>query len=985
MQSRLAGLALGFAALLAIGTGPCPGPDEIVVPGLSHPVKVTTDENGVWHFVAQDDFDLAIAQGYIHCRERLFQMDDTRRQVDGTQAELYGPQDLPSDIQARIIGLDRASQRSLDGAPPRFQALVQAYADGVNYCIETLPLPPEYGLLELTEVRPWQAVDTFKLGKAIAASLSLDIDTGLTEALFDYIQAGLDNGFDGQVFFSEDVFRSAPMDPASTIPDATNGTPYAVEWKAGEATHLAAAAGAAARVREKLGAHPLFRLALERRDSFVGSNEWGVTGSIAPGGRPIIANDPHLSLNVPSTFWEQHLVVKDDPVDGPMNVSGVVFPGAPGVVLGQNEHVTWGATTNPMDVSDVFADTLYVAQPQCFLVGALACIESPPGVFHGVDIQVGVTYFFNVVGDGVDDNLVQATGLPPEAEVIATIPFRSFGPVIDITDPSVLEPPFGVTEVLVLQYTGFHPTRELVTFSKWNRAANLDDFRDGLADFDVGSQNWAYADVEGNLAYFSSAELPLRSDLENGAVEGLPPYFVREGRSGLNNWIPDPGQSQGQTIPYAILPYEEMPQTVNPENDFFVNANNDPAGTTLDNDPLNQVRVSDPNAIYYLNPGYAIGMRAGRITRLIEDEVAADGLVSFSDMKRFQSNTQQLDAELLLPFLLEAFDNASEPGAPAELADLASDPEVAEAVGRLEDWEFSTPTGIDEGWDASDVKGVRIPLFGGSGHGHDDDGGGHDDDDSDDDDDDGGGGGGQQEIDDSVAATIYNMWRGFAIRNIVDERLADFGLGAGSSEAIKALENLLDQDPYTGIAAAGIEWIPEPASLSAEDRRDLALLEALRDALDQLASPALAAAFAESTNQDDYRWGRLHRIVFDHFFEDTFDIPPQAGFQDVSPELRGVARDGGYNVVNASGFSARAIDVNSFMFGGGPVRRYVGQPKHGRISGVNRVPGGPSGIPGDPDYATQLAVWLTADYHKVNMREHVLVGDKDLLVPPPAP
>ena len=101
-----------------------------------------------------------------------------------------------------------------------------------------------------------------------------------------------------------------------------------------------------------------------------------------------------------------------------MNVSGVGFPGAPGVILGQNENITWGATTNPMDVSDVFQDKLYVAQAQCFAIGALACIESPPGTFHAVEIQQNVTYRFNVVGDSVNDNLVTASGLPPEATTI---------------------------------------------------------------------------------------------------------------------------------------------------------------------------------------------------------------------------------------------------------------------------------------------------------------------------------------------------------------------------------------------------------------------------------------------------------------------------------------------------------------------------------------------------------------------------------------
>lgn len=485
-------------------------------------------------------------------------------------------------------------------------------------------------------------------------------------------------------------------------------------------------------------------------------------------------------------------------------------------------------------------------------------------------------------------------------------PFRSFGPIIDITNPAMLAPPFGSTQALVLQYTGFHATQELATFAIWNRAANLSEFEEGLERFDVGSQNWAYADRDGNLAYFTSAELPLRSDLEQGAVAGLPPFFVRDGSSGANNWVPDPAHSQGQTIPFAVLPAEEMPHTVNPENGFFVNANNDPAGTTLDNDPLNQVRVSSASAIYYLNPGYANGLRAGRITRLIQGELTAGGTVSTQEMKRFQANTQQLDAELLVPSLLAAFANASDPGAPAELAALAGDAAVAEAIGRLETWDFSSPTGLEAGYDARDVNGTRGNLSGAAG---------------------------QQEIAASVAATIYNLWRGFAVRGIVDARLADFGPGAGSTEALTALHHLLGEEPYTGNAAAGFAWLTDPVALTAEQRRDVALLQALRDALDALASAAFAPAFASSTNQDDYRWGKLHRIVFDHAFDASFSIPPQADFEDLAPGLPGLSRDGGYEVVNASGFSARSISLNGFMFGGGPVRRWSDAPRPTRSSG----------------------------------------------------
>ena len=897
-------------------------------------VEVILDTDGVPHLFAENDHDLFCAEGYVHARDRFFQMDLTRREVSGDLAELVGTSRLGSDVQNRTIGLRRAAERSAAVLSPNEMALLQAYADGVNAYLANNPLPIEYGLLELTEARPWDPIDSLVIGKAIAAGLSLDIDIGPTLQLQQFIEAGFAGSFDGQVLFFEDVRRSAPMDPAATVPDATGGTPFIAKIQKASRTKLASAAAGAKRVQKKLEqARNITRL-MNRRELEIGSNEWGVAGEHTSSGRPIIANDPHLSLNIPSTFYEWHLVVENDPTNGPMNVSGVGFPGAPAVILGQNEHVTWGATTNPMDVSDVFQDTLIVGGCE----QSLACIVSD-GIQHEVLIDV-TQYSANNPGDGILDN-VTVVPLPPDQTTIATVPFRSFGPILDITDPSVIVGG-GTTTALVLQFTGFHATRELSAFSAWNRAQNLTEFVAALQDFDFGSQNFAYADEQGNLAYFASAENPLRKDLEDGGVTGLPPYFIRDG-SGPNNWVPDPAQSQGQAIPYAVLPFDEMPQTINPENGFFVNANNDPAGVSLDNNPLNQVRPSKPTAIYYLNPSFAIGMRAGRITRLVRDQIEAGKKVSYGDMQNFQANTQQLDAELMTPFLFEAFANASDPGAPAELAALVADPSVTEAVGRLSTWDFSTPTGIPEGYDAHDNDGKRTPSVP------------------------------KKEAEASVAATIYNMWRGQAIRATVDATLASFGLGVGSGDALKAVYNLLSQDTFTGIGASGVDFFPEPAALTdAEDRRDAVLLSALRSALDLLASNEFAPAFGNSTDQDDYRWGKLHRITFDHPFVDAFNIPPAAGFDNVSPELTGLARDGGYNVVNASGFSARADSLNGFKFGGGPVRRYVGEGGAnwgpvGDIRGVNVMPGGPSEDASSPEYATQLGTWLTADYHKVRM------------------
>ncbi len=949
-----------IAVLPLLGAGVCPSatspPDHVIdLPGLSSPVRVVTDRFGVRHIFADSDLDLVYVQGYVHARDRFWQMDLTRRQVDGTLSEVLGADELDSDVQFRVIGLHRGAARSLAALAPEEREILDSYAAGVNAYLDEAEsagaLPAEYAELHLTQVRRWTALDTLVIGKGIAASLSLDIDAGRVETLDAYVSAGDAQGFDGAALLFEDVSRFAPLDPASTIPDATGSTPFQTASRLEiDRRFLADAAAAALRYRQKIEKVPFLAAALERREALKGSNHWGVTAEWSTSGHPMIANDPHLSLDWPSTFYENHLVVGDDPLSGPLNVSGITFPGVPFVILGQNEHIAWGATVNPMDVTDIFRDHLVRNVPGC--PPNQVCIESEGGL-HPVPIGPAQTYFFNDFEAGIPNNLVNAGfQLDDPGVIIPPGPCRSHGSIVDIDDISIFLGGATETDALVLQFTGFHATREVQTFRIYNRAHNVEEFLVGVQAFDFGSQNWAYADSQGNLGYFTSSELPLRRDLEQGEVHGLPPYFVRDG-SGPANWIsiPEDQQPPDQAIPFEILPYEEMPQTVNPANGFFANANNDPAGVSLDNDPLNQRRVSKPEAIYYLNPSYAIGARAGRITQLVRDKIQAGEKISLDDMRRFQGNTQQRDAELMLPFLISAYENAQRPGAPAELSDLLDDARVVEAAERLAVWDFSTPTGIPEGYDQHDHDGDRaLPVF-------------------------------DSEANKSVAATIYNMWRAKLLRALINARLAALGVpGVGSSDALKATHHLLLEDPFDGVGHSGVDFFPEPAILTdPADRRDAVLLEALREALDALASDTFAPAFHNSTNLDDYRWGKLHRKVFEHEFEDLlgvrgFSVPPAGGFDDLAPDLRGVPRDGGYQVVNASGFSATADGLNSFMFGGGPVRRYAGAAGAGvspnaRVVGYNVIAGGSSGDADAPTGVSQLGAWLTADQHPVEMTE----------------
>jgi penicillin amidase len=906
------------------------------VAGLDQPVRVIRDVDGIAHLSAVSEHDLYFMQGWIHAEDRLFQMDVFRRQASGTLAELFGAPALASDVELRTLGLRRAAERSLAVVSDPARADLEAYAEGVNAWVASHPLPPEYGVLELTTFQPWDPVDSLVIAKLIAFGLSFDLDVESTVVLQTYVTAGDAVGFDGTALFFEDLFRSAPFDAASTVPDALNVSlapaPGAVSGPGNSAQMVAQAAReispAARRLMrqylDRVREVPLLEAAVRPSERQAGSNEWAVAGRHTADGRPLIANDPHLALDVPATFHAIHL---RDATAG-VNVIGEGFAGVPYVILGQNQWISWGATTNPMDVTDTFLEQV-VPDP-----------DSPSGlstVYQGDRepvIPMPLEFRLNEIGDGIPDNLVPAPAgtVPP---FVLIVPRRNQGPIVALDAES--------GTALSVQYTGFSATREIDAFRIWNRARSLNDFVDGLQFFDVGSQNWVFTDQWGNIAYFTSAEMPLREDLQAGFVDGLPPFFLREGTGG-NEWLPVEEPEPGQAVPYAILPFAEMPQVVQPPSGFFVNANNDPAGTTLDNDPLNQVRPG--GGLYYLNPGYAAGFRAGRITQRL-GELLEEGGVTVADMQSIQADVRLLDAEVFTPHILQAWENATRPEAPDPLAALATDPRLEEAVGRLAGWDQRFPTGIAEGWDANDsASGLSAPS--------------------------------PDEIASSVVATIYSVWRGQLVRNTIDATLEPLGLpGSGSNESLKLLRHLLDTfDEGQGVGASGLDFFPG-ASPTAADRRDEVILKSLGDALDLLVSDAFEPAFGGSTDQDDYRWGLLHRIRFDHPLGGPFSIPPAGGaIPEPLPGLPGIPVDGGFGAVDASSHSARADGVNEFMFGSGPVRRYVARGGGGRngLEGVSSMPGGTSGVLGSPFYANLLPGWLANEEYPVRFRHTDVVA-----------
>lgn len=901
-------------------------------PGMRLPGQITRDAQGIAHIRAFTDYDAVFLNGWVHAQDRLFHMDENRRTASGTLAELLGSAALPSDVQLRTLGLRRAATLSQLEYPARVNELLEAYAAGVNAWVANNPLPPEYAGLEITQFERWTALDTIAVAKLLAFGLSFELDVENTVALLTYQGAGQQLGFNGQTLFFEDLFRSAPFNPASTVPDATRGNARTVDvqsagadWRDRAAAHglNPATVELARKYVADLKAIPFFARLLDDENRGA-SNEWAIARSLSATGNSMIANDPHLALRMPSTFYPIAISASR------IHAAGVGFPGVPLVVQGHTPRVAWGSTVNPMDVTDAYQEQV---------VPDATSSSGFSSIYRGAReplTPIPQTFRTNNPGNGTpnDITVVPAAGAIPAATLIVG---RRNAPIVSLD--------FTTGAAVSVAWVGHGPTREIETFLTWNEAKNLDDFRRGLEFFDVGSQNWIYTDVEGNIAYFTSGEMPIREDLQSGTVTGLPPFFLRNGQGG-NDWVRLTGaRPPNQASSFAVLPQSEMPSIVNPPGGWIVNANNDPAGTTLDNNPLNQVRPG--GGIFYLSPGYS-GFRAGRITQLIREKLARNEKFTVADMQRIQADVVLLDAQYFVPVITAAFANAGASTNPA-LAALAQHPGVVAAVNRMRTWDFSTPTGIPEGYDAADVNGVLSPPS-------------------------------SAEIESSISATIYSVWRGQFIKNTIDAVLGVGNLPRPSSAStVTALKNLLDNfGTRAGAGASGVQFfnvpgIPNTAE-TAPARRDILVLKSLSDALELLASEQFAPAFARSTNQNDYRWGKLHRIVFRHPMGGQFNTPPAGGqFPAPLAGLQGIPVDGGFEVVDASSHNSRAATLDGFMFSSGPVRRAVSEATPAGIRTFTSLPGGPSGIFTSPLYINLLRPWLTNEAFELTLQPRVVL------------
>ncbi len=457
------------------------------LPGLSADVRVWRDAYGVPHIFAASMDDAARALGYLHASERLFQMEIRRRVGQGRLAEILGPDRVGVDKFMRTLGFYREAESSFSALSPWAQKRLQAYADGVNAFLDSHrdALPPEF-MIAGDRPEPWKPADSLVFGKLLAYQLS--------------------NNYKIEAMRARLRRKLGPEQAGWMFPGAGPGAPITTE----PALTLKHAGGKS--IEDEIGA--LIGV------SHGASNEWVVAGSRTVTGKPILANDPHLALSAPILWYLARIVTPEG------SVKGATLPGAPGVLLGQNDHIAWGFTTADTDVQDLFVETVDPTDPTKYL--------TPDGSrpFEARDETIHVK-------DATDVKLV----------VRAT----RHGPVLSDVSADLADVA-GPGKVAALAFTGLgdrDTTGEAIM--RLDGARNWGEFLDAMRIYQTPTQNVVYADGGGDIGFFSPGLVPVRK-----SGDGLAPV---DGASGAFDWV-------------GVVPFEQLPQLHNPEAGFAFNANN---------------------------------------------------------------------------------------------------------------------------------------------------------------------------------------------------------------------------------------------------------------------------------------------------------------------------------------------------------------------------------------------------------------------------
>lgn len=475
---------------------------------LQGEVTIRFDDYGVPHIFAKNDFDLFYAQGYITAKDRLWQMDLQTRAAAGRLSEILGPATLSMDQQSRRLGMGYGAEANLKVAmsDPRSREALLGYTAGVNAYISKLT-PKDYPIeFKLLGYKPeaWKPINTMYMLEQMTLTLAgRSNELAMTNALKKYGKETT-----AQLFPDYPMLQESPIIPS--------GTPWNFQHlpiprpippvETGDSISLQKPANA---LSERLP-----------KEEGIGSNNWAVGAEKSITGYPILANDPHLELSLPSIWYQVQLHSPD------MNVCGVSLPGIPSVIIGFNQQVAWGVTNVDADVFDLYKIKF----------------KNEYRNFYWHDNQWKPTH--------KREEVIYVKGqLKPFREQVL---YTHHGPVTDSDGTSA-------TPNLAIKWIGHEPGNSFITFYELNKAKNYADYRKALTHYVGPAQNFIFADNEKNIAITVNGKLPLKYK-EQGK-------FLLDGSASADDW-------------HGWIPAEQNPFVKNPPRGFVSSANQSSADTT---------------------------------------------------------------------------------------------------------------------------------------------------------------------------------------------------------------------------------------------------------------------------------------------------------------------------------------------------------------------------------------------------------------------
>jgi len=475
-------------------------------PQLTGKVNVYLDERLVPHIFAEQENDAYFVQGYLHAKFRLWQMELQTIAAAGRASEILGDVALNHDREFRRLGMVYAAEVALREVEkdPATNAECDAYTAGVNTWIESLTeseLPIEYKLIGYKPEK-WNNLKTALFLKYMAYDLAAhEDDLEMTNA---------------RSFFSkEDFAKLYPARPDSADPIIPKGTVYSAPK-----VQLTIPASADSLY---LNTSPVADT-VSKPDKDNGSNNWAVSGKKTKSGYPIMANDPHLGLNLPSLWFEIQISTPD------FNAYGVSFPGAPGVIIGFNDSCAFGFTNGGRDVMDYYE------------------------IKFKDDTRK--EYWFNNAWTKTDlrYEVIKIKGKP---DYIDTVAYTVFGPVM--FDKSFTGNKTEGNKNYAVRWKAHDPSNELKIFNMLNRAKNYADYSAAVVNLHTPGQNCVFACKNGDIAIRTQGEFPAKWKGQGD--------FVMPGTDSSYMW-------------QAMIPMDETPFQYNPERNFVSSANQLPADSS---------------------------------------------------------------------------------------------------------------------------------------------------------------------------------------------------------------------------------------------------------------------------------------------------------------------------------------------------------------------------------------------------------------------